>query len=688
MKTKSGANPKNKTQPGTPLLPVQNSVNFSVQQPMTTTTPTVGATETPTLTVPTATTVPPTATLVPPTATLAPPTATVVAPTATTAPPTATLAPPTATPQPGQPALPPLEWIAYNRLAFGPQPGDLDAFRALPGATIRDKFLVWLDQQLNPRSINDNACTTIVANHGLPTMVYADNAESLRGALAQPPQGGGATGPVKIRLPIVGKGEAITPDSVLRNHWHTYYRARYRSTNASTYGGQYPEDRPADDVVISSVLRARYSNRQLYEVMVEFWHNHFSIYAFEGYARWTWQHFDTFVIRRNALGNFKTFLEDVAKSPAMLYYLDNYINTRGGPNENWARELFELHGLGAENYGGTTAQSAVPGYPAAPVHYVDEDVYESTRCFTGWTVNDAWGQDANPASWGTGAFQYVQEDHDRFQKIVLGNTMAPDGAPMADGMKVIELIANHPGTARYIARRMCIRLIGDNVDEATVQAVADVFYANRTADDQIAKTVRAIATSAAFANTYADKIKRPYEAMISALRTAQVQLNMKPTLKTGTDAQGKPNAWWEDNMFRWDGLNNNYEALGMPMFQRRSPDGWPDKQRNWSGSTGMIFRWKLMFFILDTGSKTDRTDIDVDVVGQTNTHVPVRSTANIVDYWIDRLVGQPMAAATRNDLIQYLGKGSATPNLNDAAVARRLVLMVSLILSSPEFNWR
>jgi uncharacterized protein (DUF1800 family) len=374
----------------------------------------------------------------------------------------------------------------------------------------------------------------------------------------------------------------------------------------------------------------------------------------------------------------------------MLYYLDNYINTQAGPNENWARELFELHGIGAENYYGAIANQDVPGYPSAPQGYCDFDVYSAADCFTGWGVDDRWGNDSDPRTWGTGVFTYTDAEHDaNSPKIVLGRTIQPFGPAEGDGKTVLDLIANHPGTARYIARRMCRRLISDDVDEATVQAVADVFYANRTAPDQIAKTVRAIATSSAFANSYALKVRRPYEAMIAALRTTNAQLNLKPVLKTGVDAQGKTNAWWDDPMFHWSGLNGAFEACGQPMFQRRPPDGWPDRIRNWTGTTGMLFRWKLMYFIADAGTAKDRRDIRTDFLGETTAAVPVRTAANVVDYWIARCVNRPMPAASRDELIKYLGKGStAALNFNDDAVKRRLALMVSLIMSSPEFNWR
>jgi uncharacterized protein (DUF1800 family) len=691
IKNKSGTHGKGPADltNGLPELTSVQQMTPTATTPPPTATP-LPPTDTPVA--PTATPVPPTATPVPPTtaptATGAPPTATSVPPTATAAAPTATALPPTATPEPGQTALPPLEVIVLNRLAFGPAPGDLDAFRALPGATPAAKLDAWLNQQLSPKQLDDAACTAVVSAHALPTQIYANSAQTMDGASALPPTPTAAPMRYNIKLPIASNGPAIDEQSVLRNHWHTYYRGRYRATNPSTYGGQYPEDRPVDDVLITTILRGVYSKRQLYEVMVEFWHNHFSIYAYDGFARWTWQHFDTFVVRKHALGNFRQMLDAVAKSPAMLYYLDNYVNTVAGPNENWARELFELHGLGSENYGGTKSQSAVTGYPAAPIQYVDEDVYEATRCFTGWGVSDAWGQDTNPATWGTGAFSYTPEDHDRFQKTVMGQTMPPNSPSLDDGNRVLDIIANHPGTARYIARRMCTRMIGDNVDEATVQAVADVWYANRAAPDQIAKAVRAIATSAAFANTFGQKVKRPYEAMISALRAIKITLNFKPTLKSATDAQGRLNAWWDDPMYVWDGLNNVYESLGQPMFQRRSPDGWPDKRRNWIGTTGMLFRWKLMYWIVDSGTKANRTDLRVDILGQTLVNVPSKTTTAMVDYWINRIIGRPISAAARTDLMKYLGKGSETPNMNDEAVQRRLVLLVSLILSSPEFNWR
>jgi uncharacterized protein (DUF1800 family) len=618
-----------------------------------------------------------------PTETLTPTITPTIAPTQTPAP----------TPEPGAPTLPPLEVIVMNRLAYGPRLGDLQAFRNLAGATPAEKLSAWLDSQLNPASINDADCTNRVAAHALPTIVFNDNAASIEGAGGSITQQPPPAGPLRVFLPVANKaGVPSNEEGVLKTLWQTYYRGRYRNTNPSTYWGQYPEDRPADDVMISTILRATYSKRQLYEVMVEYWHNHFNVYAYDGYARWTWQHWDTFVIRKHALGNFRKMLGAVAKSPAMLYYLDNYINTQAGPNENWSRELFELHGLGAEHYAGAVQSSSVPKLATGePEKYVDQDIYSAADCFTGWGVDDRWGNDNDPNTWGTGRFAYTAEDHDNNSiKIVLGRTIQAFGTPQSDGETVLDLVANHPNTAKYIAGRMCRRLIGDDVDAATVQSVADVFYAYRDASDQIAKTVRAIATSAAFANTFGAKVKRPYEHMISALRTTAVDINVKPVLKTGADASGKINAWWEDSIFRWDGLVNTYDSCGMPIFQKRTPDGWSDRRLTWTGTTGMLFRWKLMYFLVDAGTSTNRNDIEVDFVAQTVRDVPARSAANIVDYWLSRTIGYTINAESRQSMVDYLGKGNTgildIQNNND--VKRRLSLTVSLILSSPEFTWR
>lgn len=240
---------------------------------------------------------------------------------------------------PGELPLPALSVIALNRIAYGPRPGEFDTgtFNGQLGTTDFEKLTSFVDWQLNPLAISDTTCDAKLAAANLPAL-----------------------------------------NKTLTQQWTDYLN----TPNAD-------RTRPVQDVITAAFLRAVYSRRQLLEVLVGFWHDHFNIYAWDySYASATWAHYDRDVIRANALGNFRQLLQAVATSPAMLFYLDNYINQAGGPNENWARELFELHAMGAENYLGVAEQASVPGYPDAPIGYVDADVYEATRCFTGWRVND------------------------------------------------------------------------------------------------------------------------------------------------------------------------------------------------------------------------------------------------------------------------------------------------------------
>jgi len=556
-------------------------------------TPTATATDTPTATTTaTATNTPtPTETATVTATSTGTPSPTPTQTTTATATATATVTPTTA--PIGFPDKPPFGVVVYNRLAYGPRAGDLDAFNAL-GADDTARLNAWLVQQLNPDGIDDADCNARIAALGLPTFPTSES-------MVLPSYWAGGIGnpnPIdpslvnKTYLPNVGKpGVVMTDDAnaLLATHWREYNRRPNR-----TY--EFPNDRPLRDVRIATVMRAVFSKRQLYEVMVEFWHNHFSIYAWEGYARWTWVHYDRYVIRKHAMGNFRLMLEDVAKSPAMLYYLDNYVNTRGGPNENWARELFELHGLGAENYLGVKPQGDVPkDGNNHPVGYVDDDVYESTRCFTGWTVDDRWGSDTDPNTWGTGLFDYQDGDHDRFQKHVLGIMLAADGAPQGDGKAVLDLIANHPGTARYICRRLCRRLISDEPSESVVNAAATTFLSNVSSPDQMKQVIATIVKSDDFRNSYALKVKRPFEAAMGFLRTTNTVLNWKPVLQSGTDGQGNPTRYWDDPA---DDFFYQYDSLGQSMFARRPPDGWGDRYANWTNSTTMLMRWNLANWLL------------------------------------------------------------------------------------------
>jgi len=227
--------------------------------------------------------------------------------------------------------------IAINRMGFGPRPGDIAAFNAL-GSDDVERLTAYVDQQINPGSIDDSACDTRIAAAGFTT---------LNKSLAQ--------------------------------LWLDHVEADVSWSERM---------RPFFEIERMAFLRGVHSKRQLTEVLADFWHNHFNVFGYDYWCGPLWVHYDRDVIRGNQLGNFRVMLESVAASPCMLYYLDNYTSSNAGPNENWARELIELHTLEAENYLGVMRQVDVPlDGSGEPVGYVDDDVFEATRCFTGWTFD-------------------------------------------------------------------------------------------------------------------------------------------------------------------------------------------------------------------------------------------------------------------------------------------------------------
>jgi uncharacterized protein (DUF1800 family) len=297
----------------------------------------------------------------------------------------------------------------------------------------------------------------------------------------------------------------------------------------------------------AAFLRAVYSRRQLYERMVDFWENHFNVYINKDVDRLYLTSFDRDTIRPFALGSFRALLGATAHSPAMLYYLDNWqsgvprgpatgrpVRRPGGLNENYARELLELHTLGVD--GG----------------YTQHDVEEVARCFTGWTiyqVNDV------------GLFMFDPAQHDDGEKTVLGQRIPP-GNGIADGEMVLDILARHPSTAHFIATKLARMLVSDDPPESVVRRAAAVFLKS---NGSIAETVRAILTSRDFARrgSYGAKLKSPFEYAVSAVRAL------------GAESDGGP------AMLGW------IARMGEPIFGRLTPDGYPDRAETWL-STGTL----------------------------------------------------------------------------------------------------
>jgi uncharacterized protein (DUF1800 family) len=501
--------------------------------------------------------------------------------------------------------------VALNRMGFGPRPGDIQAYNAL-GATDTERHFAYVEQQLQPGTIDDTEADNRIAAAGL-----------------------------------------ITLNQTVEQLW-----ANYVNGGGSRY-------RPYYEVRNATFIRAIHSRRQLKEVLAAFWHNHFNVYARDYWVAPVFSHYDRAVIRANVLGNFRTMLEAVAKSTAMLYYLDNYTSSNAGPNENFSRELFELHTLGAENYLGVMQQNQVPLDPQGrPIGYVDADVFESTRCFTGWSVN-------NSSSTGnTGAFLYRPDWHDRFQKNVLGTFIPQDQPDLQDGYDVLDALANHPGTARFIARKLCTRLISDDPPQEAIDHAASTFEEHSDSPVQLKRVVRAILKSDAFMSTWAEKAKSPFEQAASAMRAANSTFHF---IYDHSDT----------NSFFW-----RFGETGHPLFEWPAPDGYPDTRTKWQSASPRVMSWRFNNWLIDFHNSNDQYFLDV--LGQTPVHA--RSANELADFWINRILGYPMPPTERHEIVQFMAQGhnpnSDLPLDSDEDTQDRLRSMVGLILMAPTFQWR
>ncbi|QOY85837.1 DUF1800 domain-containing protein [Paludibaculum fermentans] len=302
----------------------------------------------------------------------------------------------------------------------------------------------------------------------------------------------------------------------------------------------------AYDLGEGKILRAVYSNLQLEEVLTDFWFNHFNVFFDKGADWYLTTSYERDAIRPNVLGKFKDLLIATARHPAMLFYLDNWQSVAPGSqprqkqrglNENYARELMELHTLGVD--GG----------------YSQKDIIEVARCFTGWTIRQ-------PQQGG--AFYFAPRLHDRGEKTVLGVKIASGGGE-EDGLKVLELLARHPSTARFVCRELALRFVSDNPPAALVDRMAKEYLKT---DGDLRAVVRTMFESKEFwsAEAYKSKIKSPLEFVASAVRAG------------------------EANITFGFGLAQIVERLGQPLYKKAEPTGYSNKSEEWVNSSGLVAR--------------------------------------------------------------------------------------------------
>ncbi len=414
--------------------------------------------------------------------------------------------------------------------------------------------------------------------------------------------------------------------------------------------------RPRIEVAAATLLRAVYSKWQLKEVLCDFWHNHFNVNAGDNNVSIALPVYDRETIRPNCMGNFRQMLESVAKSPAMLWYLNNRSSKSGAPNENFAREFFELHTFGRDAYlnGLYNHWKDVPGaLEGKPKGYIDQDVYEAARAFTGWSVEDGTGLGGGQTLPRTGRFVYVESWHDNYQKRILADDIDPYQSAMTDGYKVLDLAAEHPATAHYLCKKLCIRLVSDFPSEALVNSSAKIWLDTREKPDQIAQVVRHIALSKEFGQSQDAKIKRPLELVASYVRATGIEFT--PT----------------------EGLINEINNAGQRLYAWPTPTGHPDNAEQWLGPNTMRRRWTLIAGLTDNWWGTGT----FDAVTPVQTTTP--STDDLLAFWLQRLYTNPKQELSENLLASAkLDRGSP---LNNPGLARHLVALAAM---APDYQLR
>ena len=521
-----------------------------------------------------------------------------------------------------------------NRLGFGARPGDVERVKAIGLET-------YINQQLSPEKLTDTVAENKVKDLSVLNMTTADLYEKFPqpGRLLRQLQARGML-PAEMAEARDKKDQPAEPGNPLENENYRKVLEEYYREN-----GLHRPQRIMAELQASRILRAVYSERQLQEVMVDFWTNHFNVFAGKGADRWLLPAYDRDTIRPHAMGKFGALLQATAQSPAMLFYLDNFQSVspnmrprplanpqqqRRGINENYARELMELHTLGVD--GG----------------YTQKDVQEVARCFTGWTIFQPRGGAAavnamagEGARRNAGTFFFNARTHDDGEKTVLGHKI-PSGGGFKDGLTVLDILARHPSTAKFIATKLVRHFVADNPPKSLVDRVAATF--TKTEGD-IRETLKTIFFSKEFNSTeaYRVKIKRPFELVISAIRTL------------GADTNGGP------------GTHQWLARMGEPLYGFQTPNGYSDAAESWVNTGGLLER--MNFGLALAGNRVQGTRVDLARLTNSQT-----SQSKVMDEALKTILAGEISRSTKETLAKQLDH------------ADPVTKVVGLILGTPEFQ--
>ncbi len=438
--------------------------------------------------------------------------------------------------------------------------------------------------------------------------------------------------------------------------------------NIATHAGStFPgaeRARIGQELAAATWIRNTHSKYQLREFMTDFWHNHFNIGKGENQrATALLPVYDRAAIRPFVFGNFRAMLEANATGSSMLIYLDNSVSSATTPNENYAREIMELHTLGGGAYYGTALAANVPiGADGIALGFTDQDIVQASRALSGWTVQ--YGQRFGGIQIAsTGEFLYNSSQHNLQAGVVLGAFIAPLTAPMAQGRKLLDILAAHPATAAFIVTKLAKRIFGDTPPKAAIDRGVAAWKANQSAPDQIARVLRAILIDGnEIMTTPVAKIRRPYERIIALARTTDIVVTAATLMADLLDSLN-------DGLFAWP-----------------APDGRPDADGYWLATGATIAAWNNLFLIPKASAFTTRSLADQSPVEA------MSIATSIVEYWVGRMVGHQLPIGAMQSLVADQASSNGVPAAvkknNTKSIENAHRRLVSLIATTEEFSLR
>jgi uncharacterized protein (DUF1800 family) len=590
---------------------------------------------------------------------------------------------------------------ALNRLGFGPRPGDVERVKEMG-------LQKWIDQQLRPDSINDSALEARLDR--FPTLKMS--ASKLVDEFPQPQVAARREGVSieeyrkELQTRTQEATQANRTEDADPNLMNGQIQAKFENMDADAnppkgkgegkgtggfsnqmfnYTENHTPQRIVAEMSMAKVTRAVYSERQLEEEMVDFWYNHFNVFAAKGADRWLITSYERDAIRPHAMGKFRDLLEATAKSPAMMFFLDNWLSadpagwakmqqeqqqrrgmrqermggpfgrprfprgqpapTNGNPNdpnakgkqkqdrglnENYGRELMELHTLGVD--GG----------------YTQDDVINVAKAFTGWTIEQP---QRDPK------FVFNDVLHDHTTKTVLGHRI--HGGGMKDGEEVLDILARDPHTAHHISFEIAQRFVADDPPAALVDRMAETF---QKTDGDIREVLRTMIYSPEFwsKDVNRTKIKTPFELVVSATRAVGAEVDVPFALVQWTN------------------------RIGQPLYQCEPPTGYSNKADAWVNTGALLNR--MNFSLALTGNRLRGTQVNMETLLGDRAATDPRATLNRA---VQALLGGQLSQQTRGTLeMQLADPQILQASLDDPVKHVNAAMIAGLVLGSPEFQRR